>query len=136
MVLHQVKESADQLIILHRQHTVNILLGIRKDLLTHPFYRRAVCDRVGAVKGHRLPGSQSHGHTGRLGRLHADYLDLGIQHLGKSRNSGDQTAAAYRRQNIIHGRQFLYNLHGNRPLPGSNIRVIKGMDKGIALLLG
>ena len=134
MVLYQIQKCPDQFVILHGQHTFNILLCIREDLLTHPLHCSTVGNRVRTVQRDRLACRQSRRHTRRLSRLHTDDLDLGIQHLRKRGNTRDQSTAAYRNQDIIHSGVFLYDLHGNTSLSRRDVFIVKRMNEGVPIL--
>ena len=135
MVLYHIEKSADQFIIFHRQNTVNVLLGVWEDGFSYALYCSSVCDRIGAIQRYRPSGLDSRRHAGRRCRLHADHLDLWIQHLCQSRHAGDESAAADWYQYVIHRRKFLHDLHSDGSLAGSDIQVVKRMDERIAVLL-
>ena len=135
MVLYHIKESADQFIIFHRQNTVNVLLGVWEDGFSYALHCSSVCDRVGAIQRHRPPGLDGRRHAGCRCRLHADHLDLWIQHLCQGGYAGYKSAAADWHQYVIHRRKLLHDLHSDGSLAGRDIQVVKRMHECIAVLL-
>ena len=135
MILHHVKKSPDQFVILHQKYIIHIFLHIRQYLISYSFYRCAVCDRICTVKFHHFSRMKRRGHACNLRRFHTDHLDLGIQHLCKCSYAGDQAAAPHRHKDIVNRRKFLDDFHGDRALAGRHIQIIKRMNECIAFLL-
>ena len=132
MVLNHIQKSSDQFIVFYCKHLIQILLHIWEDLISNTFYSSTVCNRISAVQGYRTAVFQCCRHACRGCRFHTDYLDLRIQHFGKCRYSGHQTASADRHQDVVYRRQFLYDLHCDGSLSRGHVQVIKRMDKGTA----
>ena len=135
VIFHHVEEGHNQFVVLNCDDVVDILLNIGEDVLTRGLDRRAVGNGVHRGQGRDLSGGKGRLHARRPGRLHAVDLDLRIQKLGQSRNTGRQAAAADGNEDNVHQRQVFKNFHGDGALTGRHSRVVKGMDKGIAMLL-
>ena len=133
MVFHHVKKSHHQLLILHGNDIIQIFAYIGKNLFTRSFHRRAVRNGIDMLHRLYLAGPDGSLHTGRARRLHADDFDLRIQKLGQRGYACGQSAAADGHQNIIHKRQFLYNLHSDGSLSRSHGQIVKGMHKGVTV---
>ena len=136
VVLDHVQEGRDQLLVGDRDDFIQVLLQIREDPAARRLDRRAVRDRIDLGKRDDLPRLQRGLEAGRPLRLHRDHLHIGLEELGKRRDARRQAASADRDQDDVHQRQVLDDLHGDRPLTGRDVRIVKGMDKGIAVLLG
>ena len=74
-------------------------------------------------------------HTGGTLGLYAVHLDLRAQGLDGKGNTGNQSAAAHRHHHSIHIRQLVKDLQADGTLPGDDLLVIVGVDKGHVVLL-
>ena len=74
-------------------------------------------------------------HTGGTLGLYAVHLDLRAQSLDGKGNAGDQSAAAHRHHHSVHIRQLVKDLQADGTLPGDDLLVIVGVDKGHVVLL-
>ena len=73
--------------------------------------------------------AEEHGYT----FIHP-FDDLRIQQFCQCGNTGCQSAATDRNQNIIYQRKLFEDLHGNGTLTGSYGQIIKRMDESISVL--
>ena len=74
-------------------------------------------------------------HTGGTLGLYAVHLDLRAQGLDGKGNTGNQSAAAHRHHHSVHIRQLVKDLQADGTLPGDDLLVIVGVDKGHVVLL-
>ena len=136
MILHHIQKSHYQFIVFHGNDLVYILLNIWENMISRTLYCGSVGYGIYGRKCHHFAFLQGSLHTVGAGRFHANHFDVGIQQFYKSGDSCGQTASPDRNQDIIYQWKFFYNLHSNGSLTGSNCRIIKRMDKGIAVLFG
>ena len=129
MIFHHIEKCADQLIVLYCNDVIYIFLYIWKYFFSHTLNSRAICNSISAWQRYRLTCFQRRLQACCSCRLNADHFDLGIQHFCKSRYTSDESAPAYRYQNIIYCRKFLDDLHSNRPLSCCYFKIIERMNE-------
>ena len=99
-------------------------------------HRHAVGEQPDLAQHHPLAGGHGRLQAVRLVRLDADHLDLRTQVLDVGGDAGDQSATAHRDEDRIEAAGLLAeNLHGHGALAGDGVRIVVGMDEGVALLV-
>ena len=136
MILNHIEEGYDQLIVTHGNDLINILLDVWEDVCSRCLYRSTIGNRVDGRKRCHLTALQGCLHTSCALRLHTNHTDFRIQQLCKGGNAGRQSASSDRYEDVIDKRKLLYDLHRDRSLSGRHCRIIKRMNKCIAMLLG
>ena len=135
LVLHQGEDGRCGLVLAYGNDIVHILLAQLVGQLARSFDLNAVRKGGGRFQGLVLVLVQAAVHAGSALGLHAVHLDLRAQGLDGKGNAGDQSAAAHRHHHSIHIRQLVQNFQADRALPGNDLLVIVGVDKGHVVLL-
>ena len=74
-------------------------------------------------------------HAGSTLSLHTVHLHIRVERLDGKRHTRNQSAAAHRHHNRLHLGQLVQNLQTYRTLTGNHVLVVKGMHKGVAVLV-
>ena len=133
MIFYHIQESNDQLIILNRDDFIQILLDIWENMRARSLNCSTICNGVYMGQCNNLTFLKRSLHTGCTCWLYTDYFNMRIKKLGKCGYTCCKSASTDWHQNIIYKRKLLNDLHSNGSLAGSNCRIIKRMNKGIAL---
>ena len=136
VVLDHIEERDNQLVVVHANHVVEVLLQVGEDLVAHLEHGGAVGDGVGAGELDHVAGLECRREARRPRGLDADDADLGVVELGEGRDAAGQATAAHGHEDGVDERQLLDDLHGDGALPGGHRGVVKRRDVGEALLLG
>ena len=135
LVLHQGEDGRRRLVLGHGNDIVHILLAQLIGQLARGLDLNAVRKGGSRFQGLVLVLVQAAVHTGSTLGLYAVHLDLWAQSLDGKGNAGNQSAAAHRHHHSIHIRQLVEDLQANGSLPGNDLLVIVGVDKGHVVLL-
>ena len=135
LVLHQGEDGRRCLVLGHGNDIIHILLAQLIGQLARGLDLNAVRKGGGSFQGLVLVLVQAAVHTGGTLGLYAVHLDLRAQGLDGKGDAGNQSAAAHRHHHSVHIRQLVENFQTNRALPGDDLLVIVGVNKGHVVLL-
>ena len=135
LVLHQGENGRRRLVLGHGNDIVHILLAQLIGQLARGLDLNAVRKGGGSFQGLVLVLVQAAVHTGGTLGLYTVHLDLRPQGLDGKGNAGDQSAAAHRHHHSVHIRQLVKDFQADGALPGDDLLVIVGVDKGHVVLL-
>ena len=127
VVFYHIKECHDQLGVLDGDDIIHIDLDVREQQIARVFNGSTIRDCVDAWKSHYLSCFQGFLHTVCACRFYTDHFDLRIQQFCQRCNTGTESAAANRNQNIINSRKLFDDLHGDGSLTGGYVQIVEGM---------
>ena len=136
VVLDHIEERDNQLVVVHANHVVEVLLQVGEDLIAHFEHGGAVGDGVGAGELDHVAGLECRRKACGAGGLNANDADLGVVELGEGGDAAGQAAASHGHEDGVDERQLLDDLHGDGALAGCNRGVVERRNVGKALLLG
>ena len=120
-----------------RNDVINVLPCNSKRFFTGLAHCHSVCEDADLFQLDTATTLQCLVHARGLVRLYTDHLYIRPQGFHHHGNTGNQTATTDRYKNGMHVMLvLLQNFKRNGSLPGDDIRIIVGMNKGHATLLG
>ncbi len=121
----QPEDGVDDLVILHRDHLVDVLLRVREGQVARPDRHQPVGNTRGLVERDGMPLRQRRLHRRGSRWLDPDHADGGLGLFDGRRHTGQQAAAADRHEDGFHVRPLLQQFQAQCALAGDDPLVIE-----------